>query len=100
MPPLSLTQSKYAFAMPVTAVKSVPGIFVAIAPSSIGSPDALRPLPRPHFDAGAPVCPAVVPALPPARPASSSPSPPQATTPSDTVAASASAAIARRLEPT
>src|SRR3954453_7563875 len=35
------------------SVKSVPGCFVAIAPSLIGVPLAFWPLPRPHFDAAA-----------------------------------------------
>ena len=51
MPPLSLTQSKYAFAVFGMSVKSVPGCFVAIPPSLIGVPVAFWPLPRPHFDA-------------------------------------------------
>src|SRR6185295_13922115 len=51
MPPLSLTQSNYAFAVFGMSVKSVPGCFVAIPPSLIGVPDAFWPLPRPHFDA-------------------------------------------------
>jgi hypothetical protein len=53
MPPLSLTQSKYAFAVFGMSVKSVPGCLVAIAPSLIGVPLAFCPLPRPHFDAAA-----------------------------------------------
>src|ERR671932_496092 len=53
IPPLSLTQSKYAFAVFGMSVKSVPGCFVAIAPSLIGAPLAFLPLPRPHFDAAA-----------------------------------------------
>src|SRR5919202_914205 len=53
LPPLSLTQSKYAFAVFGMSVKSVPGCFVAIAPSLIGAPLAFLPLPRPHFDAAA-----------------------------------------------
>jgi hypothetical protein len=53
MPPLSLTQSKYAFAEFGMSVKSVPGCFVAIPPSLIGVPVAFWPLPRPHFDAAA-----------------------------------------------
>src|SRR3954454_13322467 len=51
MPPLSLTQSKYAFAVFGMSVKSVPGCLVAIPPSLIGVPVAFLPLPRPHFDA-------------------------------------------------
>src|ERR1700742_2610116 len=53
MPPLSLTQSKYAFAVFGMSVKSVPGCLVAIPPSLIGVPVAFWPLPRPHFDAAA-----------------------------------------------
>src|SRR3954454_11417602 len=53
IPPLSLTQSKYAFAVFGMSVKSVPGCFVAIPPSLIGVPVAFWPLPKPHFDAGA-----------------------------------------------
>src|SRR3954447_11939093 len=53
IPPLALTQSKYAFAVFGMSVKSVPGCFVAIAPSLIGVPLAFWPLPRPHFDAAA-----------------------------------------------
>src|SRR3954454_14052987 len=53
MPPLSLTQSKYAFAVFGMSVKSVPGCLVAIAPSLIGVPLAFWPLPSPHFDAAA-----------------------------------------------
>src|SRR3972149_2535954 len=45
MPPLSLTPSKYAFAM---TVKSVPGCFVAMAPSLMGAPFAFFPVPRPQ----------------------------------------------------
>src|SRR5919112_2555682 len=39
--------------MSVMSVKSVPGCFVTMAPSLIGSPVAFWPLPRPHFEAGA-----------------------------------------------
>src|SRR4051794_1395765 len=53
MPPLSLTQSKYAFAVFGMSVKSVPGCLVAIPPSLIGVPAAFFPLLRPHFDAAA-----------------------------------------------
>src|SRR3954466_10944379 len=53
MPPLSLTQSKYAFAVFGMSVKSVPGCLVAIAPSLIGVTLAFWPLPSPHFDAAA-----------------------------------------------
>src|SRR3954470_23212468 len=53
MPPLSLTQSKYALAVFGMSVKSVPGCFVAMPPSLIGVPVAFLPLPRPHLDAAA-----------------------------------------------
>src|SRR3954454_25000703 len=53
MPPLSLTQSKYAFAEFGMSVKSVPSSFVAMPPSLIGVPLAFWPLPRPHFEAAA-----------------------------------------------
>src|SRR3954447_2147719 len=57
MPPLSLTQSKYAFAVFGMSVKSVPGCFVAMPPSLMGVPLAFWPLPRPHFEAAAPAPP-------------------------------------------
>src|SRR5215472_384254 len=53
MPPLSLTQEKYAWAMPVMPVKSVPGCLVTIAPSVRGAPVAFWPFPSPHLLAGA-----------------------------------------------
>src|SRR5262249_53662841 len=53
MPPLSLTQSKNAFAVLGMSVKSVPGCLVAIEPSLIGSPVAFWPVPAPHFGAAA-----------------------------------------------
>src|SRR3954447_3156864 len=53
MPPLSLTQSKNAFAVFGVSVKSVPGCLVAIAPSLIGAPVAFCPVPAPHFTAAA-----------------------------------------------
>src|SRR5262249_35610406 len=49
MPPLSLTQSKYAFATFPIVVKSTPGISMSIPPILIGLPVAFLPLPRPHF---------------------------------------------------
>jgi hypothetical protein len=49
MPPLSLTQSKYALAALVMSVKSVPGCWVTIAPILTGVPLAFFPLPRPHL---------------------------------------------------
>src|SRR3954469_6520986 len=51
IPPLSLTQSKYAFAVFGMSVKSVPGCFVAMPPTLMGVPLAFLPLPRPHFAA-------------------------------------------------
>src|SRR4029079_12927409 len=48
MPPLSLTQSKYALATLPIVVKSTPGISMAIPPSLIGAPFAFLPLPRPQ----------------------------------------------------
>ena len=53
MPPLSLTQSKYALATLPIVVKSTPGISMAIPPSLIGAPVAFLPLPRPHLPAAA-----------------------------------------------
>src|SRR3954462_14660424 len=53
MPPLSLTQSKYAFAVFGMSVKYVPGCLVAMPPRLIGVPAAFLPLPRPHFGAAA-----------------------------------------------
>src|SRR5262245_48212528 len=49
MPPLSLTQSKYAFATLPIVVKSTPGISMSIPPILIGAPVAFFPVPRPHF---------------------------------------------------
>src|SRR6476619_986080 len=49
MPPLSLTQSKYAFATLPMVVKSTPGISMSMPPSLIGAPVAFLPLPRPHL---------------------------------------------------
>src|ERR671936_600523 len=49
MPPLSLTQLKYALAMLAPSVKSVPGCFVTIAPSLIGVPVAFTPGFVPHL---------------------------------------------------
>src|SRR3954452_17356413 len=53
IPPLSLTQTKYAFAVFGMSVKSVPGCFVAMPPSLMGAPLAFLPLPSPHFAAAA-----------------------------------------------
>src|SRR5512144_893292 len=50
MPPLSLTQSKYAFAVLPTVVKSTPGISMSMPPSLIGVPVAFLPVPRPQTD--------------------------------------------------
>ena len=49
MPPLSLTQLKYAWAMLAPSVKSVPGCLVTIAPTLIGVPVAFVPGFVPHF---------------------------------------------------
>src|SRR3954471_16757784 len=49
IPPLSLTQSKYALVIPVIHVKSIPGTLVAMPPSLIGSPLAFWPVPAPHL---------------------------------------------------
>src|SRR3954454_7594430 len=49
MPPLSLTQLKYACAVVAPSVKSVPGCFVTIAPSLIGVPVAFVPGFVPHL---------------------------------------------------
>src|SRR5262245_44479899 len=53
MPPLSLTQSKYAFATLPIVEKSTPGMTMAIPPILIGAPVAFLPVPLPHtlFDA-------------------------------------------------
>src|SRR5215218_8370027 len=48
-PPLSLTQSKYAFAAKTPSVKSVPGCLVASPPILSGLPVGFWPLPLPHF---------------------------------------------------
>src|SRR3569833_54906 len=49
MPPLAVTQSKYAVATLPSVVKSTPGISMSIPPSLIGAPVAFFPLPRPHL---------------------------------------------------
>src|SRR3954451_25331378 len=49
MPPLALTQSKYALADFGDDEKSMPPDMVAIAPILIGWPAALVPLARPHL---------------------------------------------------
>src|SRR6478752_4179425 len=54
MPPLSLTQSKYAFATLPIVVKSTPGISMSMPPSLIGAPLAFLPVPAPHLLAVAP----------------------------------------------
>src|SRR5215469_16379221 len=48
MPPLALTQSKYALAMFGMSVNEVPGWLVAMAPSAIGVPVAATPGLEPH----------------------------------------------------
>jgi len=50
MPPLALTQAKYAFAMFGMSVNDVPGWLVAMAPSAIGVPVAATPGLLPHCD--------------------------------------------------
>src|SRR3954453_8526985 len=50
MPPLALTQSKYALAMFGMSVNEVPGWLVAMAPSGIGVPVALTPGLVPHCE--------------------------------------------------
>jgi len=50
MPPLALTQAKYAFAMLGMSVNDVPGWLVAMAPSGIGVPVAATPGLVPHCD--------------------------------------------------
>jgi hypothetical protein len=50
MPPLALTQAKYAFAMFGMSVNEVPGWLVAMAPSTIGVPVAATPGLVPHCD--------------------------------------------------
>src|SRR3954469_3577731 len=90
MPPLSLTQSKNAFAVFGMSVKSVPGCLVAIAPSLIGAPVAFLPVPAPHFGAaaGAAVLSGALAAL-----LESSPPPPQAASALAVVSARASTAV-------
>src|SRR5579859_2746164 len=63
MPPLSLTHLKYALAMPVMSLKSVPGCLVTIAPSVNGSPVAFWPLPSPHLPVPTRAAPAAATAL-------------------------------------
>jgi hypothetical protein len=50
MPPLALTQAKYAFAMFAMSVNEVPGWLVTIPPSGIGVPVAATPGLVPHCD--------------------------------------------------
>ena len=50
MPPLSLTQLKYAAATLPIVVKSTPGISMSIPPSLIGVPLAFLPVPAPQTD--------------------------------------------------
>src|SRR5579859_1958526 len=50
MPPLALTQAKYALAMFGMSVKLVPGWLVAIAPRAIGVPVAATPGLVPHCE--------------------------------------------------
>ena len=50
MPPLSLTQSKYALAVLPIVVKSTPGMSMSMPPSLIGAPVAFLPVPLPQTD--------------------------------------------------
>jgi hypothetical protein len=50
MPPLALTQAKYALAMFGMSVNEVPGWLVSMAPSAIGVPVAATPGLVPHCD--------------------------------------------------
>src|ERR1700691_1578109 len=50
MPPLALTQLKYAFAMFEMSVNDVPGWLVTITPRGIGVPVAAAPGLVPHCD--------------------------------------------------
>ena len=50
MPPLSLTQLKYAAATLPMVVKSTPGISMSIPPILIGVPVAFLPVPLPQTD--------------------------------------------------
>ena len=50
MPPLALTQVKYACAMFAMSVNEVPGWFVTIPPSGIGVPAAATPGLVPHWE--------------------------------------------------
>ena len=80
MPPLSLTQSKYAFATLPIVVKSTPGISIPMPPILIGRPVAFLPVPSPHTDFVADALPdptgAVAEAAPVANAATSSASTP------------------------
>src|SRR5919198_1357272 len=96
MPPLSLTQSKYAFAAFGMSVKSVPGCLVAIPPSLIGAPVAFLPLPRPHLAACAAGLAGVLAAAPPPLVDVLSSSPPHAAATIDRPATSARAATVGR----
>src|SRR5215469_12500750 len=53
MPPLALTQVKYALAMLAMSVNDVPGWLVTIPPSGIGVPVAFTPGLVPHCDVSA-----------------------------------------------
>src|SRR5262245_40038317 len=98
MPPLSLTQSKYAFAAFGMSVKSVPGCLVAMRPGLLGSPPASWPLPRPHFDAAtAGLAGAAVVLAPPPVDVDELSLPPQAATTSRHTASASSASAGRIL---
>src|SRR3954471_1303368 len=70
MPPLSLTQSKYALATLPTVVKSTPGISIAMPPILMGAPVAFLPVPAPHDILFAVAAPAVLLVAPEAHAAS------------------------------
>src|SRR5438093_11412099 len=63
MPPLSFTQLKKAWAIPVIGVKSTPGCVVTIAPSLMGVLLAFLSFPSPHFDGVTPPLEVEVPLL-------------------------------------
>src|SRR5512142_1152188 len=60
MPPLALTQAKYAAAMFGMSVNEVPGWLVAMAPSGIGVPVAWTPGLVPQLDVSTVAAPALL----------------------------------------
>src|ERR687891_1326154 len=95
-PPLSLTHLKYASAIRGISEKSVPGCFVARAPSLIGSPEAASPGLGPQSDALTVSSTSAAPPPPPSpSPPPSSSSSPQSATTSDRVSASTNSATRR-----